>query len=272
MKRPALNATIAERDDLNDNLCVIRVRPDSGRIPEFEPGQFITLGLLYEECSDRAASSDREAPPQARMRSIRRPYSIASSDRGVDYLEFLIVLVERGRLTTRLWKVEQGGRLWMGDRIHGDFTLTGVPADKDLVLVSTGTGIAPYMSMLRRYRGQGRWRRLVMINGVRKVNDLAYREELEAAARRDPTITYIPLVSRARDATEWAGLRGRVQLALASEIYERHVGAPLDSRECHVFLCGNPQMIQGVEKLLVPRGFRLHTKKTPGNLHYERYW
>jgi len=206
------------------------------------------------------------------VRSIRRPYSIASSSRGVNYLEFLIILVERGRLTMRLWKVEQGGRLWVGDRVYGDFTLKGVPPNKDLVLVSTGTGVAPYMSMLRPYRGQGRWRRLVLINGVRKVRDLAYRAELEAAARDDPTITYIPLVPRAREPGEWPGLRGRVQFALEEQVYKRCVGAPLSPNDCHVYLCGNPRMIQDVERMLVPRGFRLHTRKAPGNLHYERYW
>ncbi len=271
MRRPVLNATIAERYDLHEYLCVVRVRPDSGAIPEFQPGQFVSLGLLCDERPDEAPPA-RKTPPRARVRSIRRPYSMASPNRGVNYLEFLIVLVERGRLTTRLWKVEQGGRVWVDDRIYGDFTLQDVPTDKDLVLLSTGTGIAPYMSMLRSHRGEGRWRRLVLINGVREVRDLAYRQELEAAAREDPSITYIPLVSRAREAGDWAGLRGRVQRALEDDVYESCVGAPLDPRECHVFLCGNPRMIKDAQKLLVSRGFRSHTKKEPGNLHYERYW
>jgi ferredoxin--NADP+ reductase len=272
MKRPALNATIVERRDLHEYLCVVRVRPDGGNLPEFEPGQFVSLGLLCDERPEGAPRNGGRPLPRARVRTVRRPYSIASPNRDVNYLEFLIVLVERGRLTTRLWRVEQGGRLWADDRIYGDFTLADVPPDKDLVLVATGTGIAPYMSMLRSYHGRGRWRRLVLINGVRAVHDLAYRGELEAAARDDPSITYIPLVSRARERAGWTGLRGRIQRALEDDVYEHHVGASLDPRNCHVFLCGNPQMIKDARKLLMPRGFRPHTKQEPGNLHYERYW
>jgi ferredoxin--NADP+ reductase len=272
MRQTALNATVAERCDLHEYLCVVRVRPDSGSIPHFEPGQFVSLGLVCDERSGGAPRSGADAPPGARVRSIRRPYSIASPNRDVDYLEFLIVLIERGRLTTRLWKVERGGRVWVGDDVYGDFTLQDVPPGKDLILVATGTGIAPYMSMLRSYGGQGRWRRMVLINGVREPRDLAYREELEAAARDDPSITYMPLVSRRQEAAEWSGLRGRVHSVLEDDVYQRHVGAPLDPQTCHVFLCGNPQMIKDVQGLLVPRGFRPHGENEPGNLHCERYW
>ena len=260
------NATICRRDDLNDYLSVIRVCPDGGRIPDFEPGQFITLGLLLEEAQPSGPASP------ARTRSVRRPYSIASSNQGVDYLEFLIILVERGRLTTRLWQVEEGGRVWLDQRVHGDFTLRGVPSDTDLVMVATGTGIAPFMSMLRRYRGTGRWRRFVLIHGVRQVQDLAYRAELEAVAASDPSVIYVPLVSRADSEAGWAGLRGRVPLALRDDVYQQLVGAPLHPDHCHVYLCGNPQMIEDVERLLVARGFVPQTRHTPGNLHYERYW
>jgi ferredoxin--NADP+ reductase len=79
---------------------------------------------------------------------------------------------------------------------QGEFAIDLAPPDKDLVMVSTGTGIAPFVSMLRTYRGQDRWRRLVPINGVRRAADLGYRSELEAAARQDPGVIYVPLVTR----------------------------------------------------------------------------
>lgn len=139
-------------------------------------------------------------------------------------------------------------------------------------MVSTGTGIGPYMSILRTYRGQGRWRRFVMINGVRREPDLGYRDELHAIAREDPTVLYIPIVSREPCPGDWPGRCGHVQDVLEQETYRRLVGAPLDPEQCHVFLCGNPDMIQSVRPLLERRGFRTHSKRSPGNIHLERYW
>jgi ferredoxin--NADP+ reductase len=138
-------------------------------------------------------------------------------------------------------------------------------------MVSTGTGIAPFMSMLRTYRGQDRWRRFVVVNGVRRASDLGYRDELEAICRADPTVCYVPVVSREPDAT-WSGLRGRVQIILDQEVFHPRVGAPLHPDDCHVFLCGNPAMLDELELLLQARGFRTHERHQPGNIHLERYW
>ena len=270
MSDSALNATIVQRDDLNEYLTVVRVRPDSGELPAFEPGQFVTLGLVRESEGDQRPKSGSSRKPRVRM--VKRPYSIASAPTGVDYLEFLIILVERGRLTTRLWDVSVGGRVWLDSRILGDFTLARATPDKDLVAISTGTGIAPFISMLRHYRGKGRWRRFVVINGVREVGDLAYRNELEAITREDASVIYIPVVSRGSEGLAWDGLRGRVPMTLERAAYRDLVGAPLDPDHCHVFLCGNPQMIQDVEVVLAARGFVTQTKSVAGNLHYERYW
>ena len=272
MDTELLNATVVERVDLNDELSVVRVQPDCGLVPDFTPGQFVTLALPRDHSADPRAPAGALRSPSSRARLIRRAYSIASSPDTRDSMEFLVVLVRGGKLTPRLWTVEQGGRLWMNDRVEGEFTLKGVPADKELVMISTGTGIAPFMSMLRTYRGQSRWRRFVMINGARRATDLAYRQELERVAREDPGIVYISTVTREPEDSEWRGLRGRVQALLEDEVYQRTVGTPLEPQEAHVFLCGNPVMIKSVQALLEVRGFQPHTRRTPGNIHFERYW
>jgi ferredoxin/flavodoxin---NADP+ reductase len=263
------NATLIERHDLNSTLSIVRVRPDSGRVPDFAPGQFITLGL------------PRPRPPEvATLRPLRpgrtpmtkRAYSISSPPHETESYELFVVLVTAGKLTPKLWTLNVGDRLWMDDQAKGEFTLAGVPDDRDLVMVSTGTGVAPFMSMLRTYRDQRRWRRLVMINGVRHPDDFGYRAELERICRQDSTIRYIPIVSRGSDDAAWPGLRGRVQTALDDAVYRAQVGTPLEPDRCHVFLCGNPAMIDDVEKLLQQRGFRTHTREAPGDIHLERYW
>ncbi len=259
------NATLVRREDVTDTLSIVWVRPDSGRLPPFHPGQFIRLGV------PKRTDPDRPTRP-GRVRLTRRAYSIASAPHETEALEFFVVRIDAGELTPRLWAIEAGGRLWMDGEAKGEFSLEAAPPEADVVMVATGTGVAPFISMLRTFRGQGRWRRFVLIHGVRFAADLGYRAELEAACRTDPTVRYIPLVTREPEGSPWPGLRGRVQTALEPAVYERLVGAPLDPIRCHVFLCGNPDMIDTVEPLLAARGFVTDARDRRGNVHFERYW
>ncbi|HKX45294.1 MAG TPA: ferredoxin--NADP reductase [Planctomycetota bacterium] len=261
-----LNARVTAREDLNDALVLLEVEYADGRTIEFEPGQFANLGLPPRD------------PAQATGRSglVKRAYSIASAP-GRRTLEFFVRLVENGALTPLLWELRPGDPLWMDERILGKFTLQNAPvppapAERDLVMISTGTGIAPFQSMLRHFRGRGLWRRFVTINGVRIQSDLGYRGELERTAAEDPSVVYVPICSRDDARAGWPGLCGRVDAALEPRAYERLVGAPLAPERCQVFLCGNPDMIDTVQKLLETRGFRKHTRKEPGQVHFERYW
>jgi ferredoxin--NADP+ reductase len=267
---PAHNATLIERQDLTNTLSIVKVRPDAGTVPPFHPGQFIRLGLPRPMTPEGAGGLRLSRP--GRIRYTRRAYSIASAPTVTDHMEFFVVRIEAGALTPRLWELAVGERLWMDSEAKGEFSLDVAPPDKDAVMVSTSTGIAPFMSMLRTYRGQGRWRRLVLINGVRRAADFGYRAEMEAIARDDPSLVYVPLVTREPVGAAWTGLRGRVQTVLEPETYRRVVGAPLDPAECHVFLCGNPDMIDDVQKLLESRGFVTDSRAGRGNIHFERFW
>lgn len=289
MESDPTNATLTAREDLTDILSIVRVRPDAGRVPPFVPGQFFRLGLPRPEApaaGDGEGRAGRLESRPGRVRYTRRAYSVASSPRVTDQAEFLVVRVEEGALTPRLWELYPGDRLWMDSEAKGEFTIDHAPRDADLVMVATGTGVAPFMSMLRTFRGEGRWRRFVLIHGVRFAADLAYRAELEIVAQEDPTVKYIPLVTRAdpaenvapsggvavRAVAGWTGLRGRVQVALEPTTYARLVGAPLDPQRCHVFLCGNPRMIDDVQVELEQRGFVTDSRQQRGHLHFERYW
>jgi len=267
METDPLNATLLERHDLTDRLSIVRVQPDTGRVPPFRPGQFFRLGLPRGAASDPKSAGLTHT---GRVRMTRRAYSVASAPEVTAWAEFFVVLVEEGKLTPRLWEIVPGDRLWMDGEAKGEFTLELAPPDRDLVMVSTGTGIAPFVSMLRAYRGQRRWRRFVLIHGVRRAAELAYRAEIETMAREDRSVVYIPIVSR--EAPVAGELRGRVQAALEPGTYEHIVGAPLTPDQCDVFLCGNPQMIDDVEELLTARGFVADTHQRRGNLHFERYW
>lgn len=272
-----LNATLIERHDLTDALSIVRIRPDGGELPPFEAGQYCTVGLP-KDAQEQAAY-----PPNDSRRLVRRAYSIASPPHRREELELLVIRVDEGKLTSKLWELDPGARLFVDAKIRGEFTLRQVPAGKDLVMVATGTGLAPFMSILREHWHRPgwpletanefrRWRRLTIIHGVRMKPDLAYRAELEALAHDDPDFRYIPILSSDHGDDGWSGLRGRVQVALDPPTFRQLVGVELDPAASHVFLCGNPGMIVEVQKLLESRGFVTHSKRQPGNIHFERYW
>ena len=163
--------------------------------------------------------------------------------------------------------------MWHSAAPRGAFTLERVPHGTNLVLVATGTGIAPYVSMLRTHgRDRLRWPRIVIVHGAREQSDLAYREEFAVAARTDARIAYVPVLSREPQNTTWSGLRGHVQLVLEPACFQSRAGFVLDPSAAHVFLCGNPAMIDDLRLRLGERGFVTDTPKTPGNVHFERYW
>ncbi len=262
MTSSVYNATLVTRHDLNEDLAVVRVVPDNGRIPAFRPGQYTLVGLLQED-----EKRNGRGP-----RLLRRAYSIASSPDDGEALEFYLVRVRDGRLTPGLWTVPEGGRLWVDAKAHGHFILEEVPGDRDLVLVATGTGLAPYVSLLRAQRGRGRWHRLILVHGVRRQGDLGYRQEIEAACRQDPSILYLPICSREPDDSSWQGPRGRVQDVIAPDMFTRLTGQPLTPDQCYVFLCGHPDMIRVTSEELASRGFVEKSHDTIGSMHFEKYW
>lgn len=259
MAKEEFNAKIIDRQDLNGFLTIFKVRPDSGVIPEWESGQFAMLGLP-EDLSVQ--------PPKW----IKRAYSIASAPKETGHLEYIIVLVEEGQLTPRLWKTKVGDPIFLGHKITGHFTLEPIPSDADIWFLATGTGIAPFVSMLRQYEGQKRWNRVVLVHGVRFAADLCYQDELIAYQKRNPEFQYYAMATREPEGNDWTGLRGRTTTLLKDGAFEKLTGVPLDPARLHVMMCGNPDMIVQVQKELEEKGFKKHVKRDPGNLHFEKYW
>ena len=159
------NATIVKWIEIHAGLAIIRIAPDSGSVPEFEPGQFITIGLPRDHPPICDTKQYPEHDPRWK-KLCRRAYSIASSTHSREHLDLFINIVEDGNLTPKLWEIKEQGRLWMDGKIKGDFTLKQIPANKDLVMIATGTGIAPYISMLQSYRTSRCWRLLSLFTAA----------------------------------------------------------------------------------------------------------
>jgi ferredoxin--NADP+ reductase len=184
--------------------------------------------------------------------------------------------------------LREGDRLFLGEKITGNFTLDPVKPDDTVLFLSTGTGEAPHNYMLWQLLRHGHRGRVLAACCVRYRRDLAYRELHATLQKRYPNYTYLTLVTRE---PEVAGRKVYIQDLIASGQLEEHLGQRLDPASTHVFLCGNPKMIGLPEKdresgqmvfpqppavveILQGRGFRMDHPQTkqPGNIHYEKYW
>jgi ferredoxin--NADP+ reductase len=216
----------------------------------FRPGQFMNLGL---HLSGGFAS---------------RSYSLASAPGAP--LEVLLSRVGEGVLSPALFDLSAGSAITLDPKPQGFFSFDYVPPHEHLWLLATGTGLAPFMSMLRSGEAFARARRVVLAHGARGAEELAYRSELESLARARPEgFTYLPVLSRRAEA---GLLSGRITDALASGQLEARAELRIDSESAHFLLCGNPAMIEQVTAQLQARGLRRHRQRAPGHITTEKYW
>ena len=290
------NATISSIRVVNDDLWVIRIRPDS-EIKGYLPGKYTTLALGYWE--SRNSAQDTEDHVKDRTALARRSYSVSSSiidtatgsllPPPTDEVEFYIVKVpptfkESPALTPRIFQKSEGDRIYMGTKFTGRYTLEGVEAEDQVVFLSTGTGEAPQNAMTAELLRQGHLGPILNLVCVRLRSDLGYLAEHEVVADRYPNYRYETLTTRE---PENVGQKLYIQDLIELGEVDKMLGSPLDPSNTHVFLCGNPVMIglptwdddqptfpetTGVCELLHRRGFTIDHRKTRGNVHYEEYW
>jgi ferredoxin--NADP+ reductase len=265
------NAVVTERVDVASGLMILRVSAVGWDLPKFKAGQYTVLGLLGSAL--RAPFTDREDPPADPDKLIRRAYSAASSSLDEHYLEFYVSLVRSGSLTPRLFALKRGDGLWLSPKMTGMFTMDKVPADQHIVLIATGTGLAPYMSMLRSHLSEQNDSRVLVVHGANHSWDLGYRAELSTMQRLTSRLTYVPIVSKPEEElVPWNGLTGFIHDFWGGEALVRAWQFAPSPSTTHVFLCGNPLMIEAMFKVLGAQGYVEHTSKQPGQIHLEKYW
>jgi ferredoxin-NADP reductase len=196
---------------------------------------------------------------------VQRPYSVASPpfSAGTDGYEFYVRLVEGGQFTTLLWRMQVGQKMRMiGPK--GKFMLQP-DDDRTHVFISSGTGNAPFVSMMKQMLNDGSPRPAVFLNGVSYAHEIGYRDLMEGWQRDGGyPVTYIPTVSRANDPAnaEWTGRTGRVETILEPVLGELGL-TPANSV---AYICGNPDMITTAEEKLLARGY------AEDQVHKELYW
>ena len=263
------NATVKQLVEVTGEIRIFRIELDSDEY-RFIAGQYAVLGLLKEapRIPEAAEVEYRETTTDP---MIRRAYSISSGSGDAHNLEFFISLVSSGALTPRLFALKRGDRLFVAPRAKGIFTVDKVPEEKNVLMVATGTGLAPYISMLRSEVLANQGRLIAIIHGASYSWDLGYRRELESLNATQKNFTYLPVISRPHDDSSWRGKTGRLPPILDEEQLDHYCGFQVDPLSCHIFLCGNPLMIEDAEERLVRRGFKADKRRERGTLHMEKY-
>jgi ferredoxin--NADP+ reductase len=301
LRQKRYNGTVVYLNKRHSDLLVMRVRPDFPR-PNHKPGQYCSLGLgnwepRTEGCQVETLSADDQ------VKVVRRAYSISCSilgdDQnlidvaGTDYLEFYIVLVREnadGRvpaLTPRLFALQEGARINIGEKITGMYTLDVVKPTDNVIFLGTGTGEAPHNYMVWDLLKRGHTGKILTASCVRYSRDLGYLATHHQLMKQFPNYKYLPLTTREATVTK----KVYIQDVITGGELEEHLGATLDPANTHVFLCGNPKMIgvpardketgvktypspTGVIEILEQRGFQADVSaiKFKGNIHFEEYW
>ena len=241
-----LEGTVAENRHWTEGLFSLKV--EAPRLA-FEAGQFVRIAL--EIGGER----------------IARPFSFVNPPQD-PVLEFYGIVVPQGPLSPRLERLAAGDRLYVASNPAGFLVLSEVPHAETLWLVSTGTGIAPYLSILRTDAPWARFRNVVLVHAVRHARELVYRETISSFATR-PSFRHVSFVSREPHA---GSLAGRIPAAIRDGRLEAAAGVALDAASSHVMLCGNPQMLKDATAALAERGMRKHRRRNPGHITVESFW
>lgn len=237
-----LEGRVIENRHWTDALFSLRVE---GPRLEFEAGQFVRIGI--EPTLVRAFSFVN--PPQDPV------------------LEFYGVIVPQGPLSPRLARLQPGDVLQVASNPAGFLVLSEVPDCETLWLVSTGTGIAPFLSILRTKTPWRRFRNVVLVHAVRHARELAYQEMIRRIGT-EHRFRYVTFVSRE---TAPGSLAGRIPAAIRDGRLEAAAGLKLGASS-HVMLCGNPQMLKDATGALAERGLRKHRRRAPGHIAVESFW
>jgi ferredoxin--NADP+ reductase len=228
------------------------------RSPEFrfENGHFTMVGL---KVGDKPAL---------------RAYSIASANYE-DHLEFLSIKVQDGELTSRLQHIQVGDEVLLGRKPVGSLVLTDLRPGRNLYLFATGTGLAPFLAIVRDPDAYEKFERVVLVHGVRQVSDLAYEEYLRQELREHEYLGeeirekfhYFPTVTREPYMHE-----GRITDHLRTGAIEKHLGLPpLDPAQDRAMICGSIAMLKDISALLDERGFEVSPSQgTQGDYVIER--
>ena len=267
--------TVLSKTTWTPNLFSFTVsRPDSFK---FTAGQFVRLGVnpsqlkYYQQVEASGDTSDA-----ALSEDIFRAYSIVSSPFD-EVLEFFSIVIPDGAFTSQLQHLQVGDELLLNTMPFGFLTLARYqkPLPKDLWLLATGTGLAPFLSMLQDLKTWEDYEHIVLAYSARSTDELAYVEQIErlqddfgSLVDNPAKLIFIPIVTR--ESVDGA-LSERLPKLLLEGTLQARAGIALDVDTTHVMLCGNPDMVEDTKEALKTLGLVMN-RRGEGNIAVENYW
>ena len=224
----------------NDTLFSFKTTRQDGL--RFENGQFVMIGLEVDE------------------RPLARAYSVASPNYD-EHLEFLSIKVQDGPLTSRLQHIKVGDELLVSRKPTGTLVIHDLKPAKNLYLFSTGTGLAPYMSLIQDIEVYDRFEKVILVHGVRKVDDLAYKDFIEKELPKNEffgdevknKLIYYPTVTREAFKNE-----GRLTDLIKSGKLFKDIGLEkMNPKDDRAMICGSPEMLKDTQDLLDSMDFKV---------------
>ena len=268
--------TVLSKTTWTPNLFSFTVsRPDSFK---FTAGQFVRLGVNPSHLNyyKQQGEAGNDVSNDALNEDIFRAYSIVSSPFD-EVLEFFSIVIPDGAFTSQLQHLEVGDKLLLNTMPFGFLTLARYqkPLPKDLWLLATGTGLAPFLSMLRDLKTWEDYKHIILAYSARSIEELAYvdkikslQEDFGSLVDNPAQLIFIPVVTR--EPIEGALTERLPKLLLDGTLQER-AGIALDVDSTHVMLCGNPDMVEDTKETLKSLGLVMN-RRGEGNIAVENYW
>lgn len=204
---------------------------------------------------------------------VFRAYSVASSPYD-EFIEFFSVVIPEGEFTSKVNHIQVGDSLLLNTTPFGYLTLARyqLPLPNDLWLLATGTGLAPFLSILKTIDVWQQYQRIILVYSARTSQELAYQAEIGSIKSiygdNGAAFVFLPIVTREAD---YAGEKARVPNLILSGKLTELVGQKLDKERSHVMLCGNPQMVEDTKEALKSIGLTMN-RRGEGNIAVENYW
>lgn len=221
---------------------------------KFTAGQFARIGLKVGD------------------ELVVRAYSVVSSPFD-ETLEFFSIVVPEGKFTSNLQHLKVGDELYLEKISYGYLTLARyqLPLPQDLWLLATGTGLAPFLSMLQDFETWNKYKHINLVYSVRTQDELAYVDRIQEIAESfgegHTGFKFIPIITRDPE----AALHHRLPILIENGELERAAGLQLNPETSHVMLCGNPEMVEDTKEALKARGLTMN-RRGEGNIAVENYW
>lgn len=247
--------TITDILPITPNLFSFRCTRDDGF--RFTAGQFARMGVRTE-----------------RGNLVWRAYSMVSSPFD-EFLDFFSIVVPDGEFTSVLSQLKVGDELLIEKQPQGFLTLDRFVDGRDLWMLATGTGVAPFLSILQDFSVWERFEQIVLVYSVRKEAELAYQDLLQELLTREYIAPYahklkfVPVVTR--EARE-GRLNQRITELLVNGQLEQAADLAITPEHSRVLICGNPEMVDETRKLLRQRDLQLSLTRRPGQVAVENYW